>query len=65
MVALETFGIDRLMFAVDYPYASNEDGRAFLNGLPLSKGDLAKVAYRDADRLLKAQAVEGAQEIHR
>jgi predicted TIM-barrel fold metal-dependent hydrolase len=33
MVALETFGIDRLMFAVDYPYASNEDGRAFLNGL--------------------------------
>ena len=59
MVALETFGIDRLMFAVDYPYASNEDGRGFLDSLPLSKRDLAKVAHRNADRLLKLKPAKG------
>ena len=41
------------MFAVDYPYASNDDGRALLDRLPLSPKDLAKVAHGNADRLLK------------
>jgi predicted TIM-barrel fold metal-dependent hydrolase len=53
VAALETFGIDRLMFSVDYPYASNAEGRAFLDKLPLSPGDLAKFAHGNADRLLK------------
>jgi predicted TIM-barrel fold metal-dependent hydrolase len=53
MAALATFGIDRLMFSVDYPYASNEDGRGFLDRLPLAPADLAKVAHGNADRLLK------------
>jgi hypothetical protein len=56
MTALATFGIDRMMFAVDYPYASNGDGRALLNRLPLSPMDLAKVAHVNADRLLKLDA---------
>jgi uncharacterized protein len=29
VAALQTFGIDRLIFSVDYPYAINEDGRSF------------------------------------
>ena len=53
MVALQTFGIDRLMFSVDYPYGSNDDGRALLDMLPLSPHNLAKVAHGNADRLLK------------
>jgi len=53
MTALATFGIDRMMFSVDYPYASNDDGRAFLDQLPLSPKDLARVAHGNADRLLK------------
>jgi predicted TIM-barrel fold metal-dependent hydrolase len=53
MAALATFGIDRLMFSVDYPYASNADGRAFLSNLPLAPADLAKFAHGNADRLLK------------
>jgi predicted TIM-barrel fold metal-dependent hydrolase len=53
MAALATFGIDRLMFSVDYPYASNEAGRALLNQLPLAPADLAKVAHGNADRLLR------------
>jgi predicted TIM-barrel fold metal-dependent hydrolase len=56
MAALETFGIDRLMFAVDYPYASNDEGVAFLNNVPLSPGDLAKFAHGNADRLLNLKA---------
>jgi uncharacterized protein len=56
VAALETFGIDRLMFSVDYPYASNADGRAFLDNVPLSPGDLAKFAHANADRLLKLKA---------
>ena len=53
VAALETFGIDRLMFSVDYPYASNADGRAFLDNVPLSGDDLAKFAHGNADKLLK------------
>jgi predicted TIM-barrel fold metal-dependent hydrolase len=53
VAALETFGIDRLMFSVDYPYASNTDGRAFLNNVPLSSDDLVKFAHGNADKLLK------------
>jgi len=53
MAALSTFGIDRLMFSVDYPFSSNDDGRALLERLPLSPADLTKVAHGNADRLLK------------
>lgn len=55
VMALATFGIDRMMFSVDYPYAGNDDGRALLDRLPLSPADLAKVAHGNADRLLKLQ----------
>jgi hypothetical protein len=53
VAALQTFGIDRLMFSVDYPYASHEDGRKFLDNVPLQTADLAKFAHANADRLLK------------
>jgi hypothetical protein len=53
LAALQTFGIDRLMFSVDYPYASNAAGRAFLDNVPLSAADREKFAHGNADRLLK------------
>ncbi len=56
LAALQTFGIDRLMFSVDYPYSSNAMGRAFLDNLPLAPADLAKFAHSNADRLLKLKA---------
>jgi len=56
MTALATFGIDRLMFSIDYPYARNEDGRALLEKLPLSQADLEKVAHGNAERLLQLPA---------
>jgi predicted TIM-barrel fold metal-dependent hydrolase len=53
LAALLTFGIDRILFSVDYPYASNENGRAFLQSLSLAPADLASLAHGNADRLLK------------
>jgi predicted TIM-barrel fold metal-dependent hydrolase len=56
LAALLTFGIDRVLFSVDYPYAPNERGHAFLKSLSLSPADLAKVAHGNADRLLGLNA---------
>jgi len=52
VAALLTFGIDRIMFSVDYPYAPNANGRRFLNALSLAPADMAKLAHRNADALL-------------
>jgi len=53
LAALLTFGSDRIMYSVDYPYAANERGRAFLEQLSLAPADAAKLAYANADRLLR------------
>lgn len=53
MAALLTFGPDRMLFSVDYPFASMEAGRAFLDAVPLAPADREKLAHGNADRLLK------------
>lgn len=53
LCALTVFGADRLLFAVDYPFASNQEGRNFLNSAPLCPEDIAKIAHKNADKLLK------------
>ena len=53
IAALLTFGIDRIMFSVDYPYAPNEKGREFLERISLSPADMAKLTHGNADALLK------------
>ncbi|PYF76730.1 amidohydrolase family protein [Pedobacter nutrimenti] len=52
-IALDTFGIDNIMFSVDYPFSTNEMGIEFLNGIELPQEQLAKIAHGNADRLLK------------
>ena len=49
---LATFGIDRVMFSVDYPFSDNARGRAFLDAMPLSPVDVEKIAHGNADQLL-------------
>jgi predicted TIM-barrel fold metal-dependent hydrolase len=51
--ALMSFGVDRIMFSVDYPFASNVRARAFLDALPVSPADRAKIAHGNADQLLR------------
>jgi hypothetical protein len=53
MATLMTFGVDRIMFSVDYPFASNARARAFLDALPVSPADRAKIAHGNADGLLR------------
>jgi predicted TIM-barrel fold metal-dependent hydrolase len=56
IAALMSFGVDRIMFSVDYPFASNAPARAFLDALPVTPADRAKIAHGNADRLLRLPA---------
>ena len=59
LAALLTFGIDRIMFSVDYPYAPNAKGRDFLDGISLAPADMAKLTHSNADALLKLKVGAG------
>ncbi|WP_158795336.1 amidohydrolase family protein [Pedobacter sp. L105] len=50
--AIDTFGIDNIMFSVDYPFSTNEEGKAFLDSIPLQEDQVEKIAHGNADRLL-------------
>jgi len=50
---LMTFGTDRILFSIDYPFSSNAKGKAFMDALPLSPEDRVKIAHGNADKLLK------------
>lgn len=52
-IALDTFGIDNIMFSIDYPFSTNEMGIEFLNAIELSDEQVAKIAHGNADKLLK------------
>jgi predicted TIM-barrel fold metal-dependent hydrolase len=55
-IALDTFGINNIMFSVDYPFSTNEMGIEFLNAIDLPKNQIAKIAHGNADKLLKLKA---------
>ncbi len=56
LAALLTFGIDRIMFSVDYPYAPNAKGRAFLDRISLPPADMAKLTHANAEAFLKLRS---------
>ena len=53
LCAISVFGVDRVLFSVDYPFSPNRRGREFLDALPLSPTDRAKVAGLNAAALLR------------
>lgn len=53
IAALQTFGIDRIMFSVDYPFVPNPPGVKWMEGLPVSPADKEKILSGNARRLLK------------
>lgn len=55
-LAIDTFGIDNLMFSVDYPFSTHEMGIAFLKETGLPQDQLQQLAHGNADRLLKLSA---------
>jgi len=53
LCAISVFGVDRVLFSVDYPFSANASGRALLDALPLAPADKARVAGLNAERLLR------------
>jgi predicted TIM-barrel fold metal-dependent hydrolase len=49
---LELGGFDRIMFSADYPYQSMKWANAFLDQIPASAADKARIAHGNAERLL-------------
>ncbi len=51
--SLLQMGADKIMFSVDWPFASNTEGRAFMEAAPISAVDRAKILGGNAAALLK------------
>lgn len=56
LLALEIMGAERILFAVDYPFSANAQGRAFLEKTSLDPLDKEKICHLNAERLLKLPA---------
>jgi uncharacterized protein len=54
LLALQIMGADRIIFSVDYPFSTNQQGRAFLESASISPADKEKISHLNAERLLKA-----------
>lgn len=52
---LMVVGADKVMFAVDWPYSDNEQGRDFLLEAPISADDKEKIGHANAERLLRLE----------
>jgi uncharacterized protein len=52
LCTVQVFGVDRVLFSVDYPYSGNASGRDLLDKLPLSPADREKISGGNAERLL-------------
>jgi uncharacterized protein len=52
LLALQIMGADRIIFSVDYPFSSNQQGRAFLDNASISPADKEKISHLNAERLL-------------
>jgi predicted TIM-barrel fold metal-dependent hydrolase len=53
LLCMETLGVDRIIFSVDYPYSTNQQGRTFLDSTSISPADKEKISHLNAERLLK------------
>jgi predicted TIM-barrel fold metal-dependent hydrolase len=50
---LMALGADNILFAIDWPYEANTAGMEFLHKLSISDADRAKIAHRNAERVLR------------
>jgi predicted TIM-barrel fold metal-dependent hydrolase len=52
LCALAAFGVDRIMFSVDHPFASSDQATEFLRSAPVSDTDREKIAHGNVEALL-------------
>lgn len=50
---IDAMGLDRIMFAIDHPYADNERGVQWLHDHPMAEQDKAAIFSGNAQRLLR------------
>jgi predicted TIM-barrel fold metal-dependent hydrolase len=54
---LLALGADNILFAADWPYEANLTAAAFLNRISISDADREKIAFRNAERVLKLRSI--------
>jgi 2,3-dihydroxybenzoate decarboxylase len=52
LCCIQEIGIDRILFAIDYPFVANEPGPKWMESLMLNADDKAKILHRNAERIL-------------
>jgi uncharacterized protein len=52
LLTMQVMGADRILFSVDYPFSTNEQGRAFLDHASISPAEKEKISHLNAERLL-------------
>ena len=52
LCACSALSVDRVLFAVDFPYEENKTGAAFIEAAPISEEDKQKICYLNAERWL-------------
>lgn len=53
MDAIQTIGIDNVMFSIDYPFESTRQAAEFMRTAPLAPADRTRVAHANAERVLR------------
>lgn len=60
--------IERILYSVDYPFAKNEKGLRWMEELQgsglVGKEDLERIAYKNAEKLLRIKVVEPSSELY-
>lgn len=51
---IDTLGEDRILHSVDFPFITNESAKSFLENAPVSEETKQKIAYLNAEKLLKS-----------
>ena len=50
---LLALGVDKILFAIDWPYEANTTGMEYLHKLSISDADREKIAHGNAERILR------------
>jgi 2,3-dihydroxybenzoate decarboxylase len=53
MCCVQEMGVDRIMFAVDWPFVANKPGTQWMQSVPLCDEDKVKILSGNAKRLLR------------
>lgn len=51
--AIQTIGIDNVMFSIDYPFESTGQAAEFMRTAPLAPADKEKAGHANAERILR------------